>query len=135
MRIVFDSNVLLSAFGTRGICEALFALALESHQLFTSEYILSEVAEHLSAKFKAPKNRVSEIVAFLRQQCEIVAPAEVAKDECRDADDLAVLGTALASNADVLATGDRDLLALKKIQQAAIITPRALYNQLLNQRD
>lgn len=130
MRIVLDSNVLLAAFGTRGLCEALFAACVEGHELVTSEHILGELARHLAGKFRIPPRRAREIVAFVREQAEVVKPARVPKGACRDADDLPVLGTALAGRADLLVTGDEDLLSLAAYGPVAIVSPRACYERL-----
>ena len=57
MRIVLDTNVLLAAFGTRGLCEALVAACLESHDLVTSDHILAELREHLVKAFRLTGER------------------------------------------------------------------------------
>ena len=42
---------------------------------------------------------------------------------CRDPDDDAILGTAVAGNADCIVTGDSDLLVLERFQDVDIISP------------
>jgi predicted nucleic acid-binding protein len=54
MRVVLDSNVLVAAFGTRGLCEDVLRVCLSRHEICLSEVILSEVQEHLPKKFKLP---------------------------------------------------------------------------------
>jgi predicted nucleic acid-binding protein len=49
---------------------------------------------------------------------------------CRDKDDLPVLGTALAGQADYLVTGDKDLLALGEFHSTVILNPRSFYDRL-----
>jgi putative PIN family toxin of toxin-antitoxin system len=135
VRIVFDTNVLLAAFGTRGLCEALFGACLEEHDLVTSEHILEELARHLAGKFRMPKRRAAEIVAFVREQSEVVAPDTVAPEACRDPHDLPVLGTASAGRADLLVTGDSDLLCIGRFGKVDIVAPRACYERLLLEPD
>ena len=60
----------------------------------------------------------------------MVRPAKVPAGACRDRTDLAVLGTALAAEADCLVTGDRDLLELKTFQGIPILSPRAFHDRL-----
>lgn len=127
MKVVLDTNVLLAAFGTRGLCEALMAIVLERHELFFSEPILDETAEHLAGKFKVPAVRVKETIAFLRQHGRMIEPADLPQDACRDPDDVAILGTAVAARADCLVTGDQDLLSLRRYEGIAILAPRAFY--------
>jgi putative PIN family toxin of toxin-antitoxin system len=130
VRIVLDANVLLAGFGTRGLCEALIAACLESHDLVLSQHLLMETRRYLTTKFKVPAARAEEIIAFLREHAEVVKPSEVATTACRDPDDLAVLGTAIAGRADLLVTGDKDLLVLKEHAGIPILTPRACYERL-----
>ncbi len=131
MKVVLDTNVLLAAFATRGLCEAVFSVCLDRHEIFLSEPILTEVAKHLSGKFKLPSPRVQEIVALLRDHAALVVPADVPANSCRDADDLAILGTAAAASADALVTGDNDLLSLVQFQGVPILSPRAFYDKLV----
>lgn len=130
MRIVLDTNVLLAAFGTRGLCEALVAACLEGHELVTSEHILAELGRHLAGKFRMPARRAREIVAFVREHAEVVVAEEVPKDACRDPDDLPVIGTALAGRAALLVTGDAELLAVRRYEAVEIISPRECHARI-----
>lgn len=130
MRIVLDTNVLLAALGARGLCEALLAAYLEGHDLVASEHILGELRRHLLGKFRLPARRAAEVVAFVRDHAELVEPAPVPADACRDPDELPILGTAVAGRANLLVTGDADLLALGSYTGVPIVTPRECYRRL-----
>jgi putative PIN family toxin of toxin-antitoxin system len=52
-------------------------------------------------------------VLELRALSEVVAPADLELDDLRDADDAPILAALVANKADVLVTGDGDLLALR----------------------
>lgn len=130
MKVVLDANVLLAAFGTRGLCDSLLDVCLESHQLVLSEHILSEVQRYLGLKFKLPAAHVEQIIAFLREHAELVEPVDVPSGAFSDSDDLPVLGTALAGGVDYLVTGDRKLQALERFHGIPILSPRAFYDQL-----
>jgi putative PIN family toxin of toxin-antitoxin system len=119
---------------TRGVCEALLdaCVASDQHAIILSEHILDEFAHHAADKFGAPKEKVDHTVDVLRANCEVVQPADVPADACRDADDLPVLGTALAGQADCLVTGDRDLLVLRTFHSIHILSPRQLYDRLIS---
>jgi putative PIN family toxin of toxin-antitoxin system len=131
VRIVLDTNVLLAAFGTRGLCEGLLAACLEEHVLVTSNYILTELARHLTGRFRMNERRAREIVAFVREQSELVEPEVVAPGTCRDVDDLPIIGTALAGGADLLVTGDGDLLSIRRHGTLDIVSPRECYQRLV----
>jgi len=130
VKVVLDTNVLLAAFATRGLCEAVLAACLASHEIVLSEHILRELHRHLRGKFKMPPRQVDAILAFLRNSVTVVTPAKVTAGACRDQSDLAVMGTALAAGADCLVTGDRDLLDLKKFHGTPILSPRAFHDRL-----
>jgi putative PIN family toxin of toxin-antitoxin system len=127
LKVVLDSNVILAALGTRGLCEAVMGLSLEQHEVALSEPILAEVAKHLAGKFKVPAARVREIEGFLREHATIVDPVDVPASDCRDPDDCAILGTAIAAAAHCLVTGDKDLLDLKQYHAIKILSPRDFY--------
>jgi putative PIN family toxin of toxin-antitoxin system len=130
VKVVLDSNVLLAAFGTRGLCEALLEVCLAEHELYISNPIIEELKEHLPGKFKMIPSRVLEVVTFLKSEFNFVEPAKVARDVCRDPDDLMVLGTAIAAAADCIVTGDKDLLVLGKHNGIPILSPRNFYDQV-----
>jgi putative PIN family toxin of toxin-antitoxin system len=130
MRIVLDSNVLISALGTHGLCETVMLACLEHHEVIVSEYILKEVCAGLTGKFKVPAEQAQKVGEFLRKHCRIVCPGEIPKGACRDTGDLNVLGTAVAGNAHCLVTGDRDLLVLGEYGDIPIQSPRAFCETL-----
>jgi putative PIN family toxin of toxin-antitoxin system len=130
VKVVLDTNVILAAFATRGLCEAVLAVCLDRHSIILSEAILAEVTEHLADKFKLPAARIREIVSFLRGHATIVAPVDVRDDACRDPDDIPILGAAVAAQADCLVTGDQDLLTIGSFQGIPIKSPREFYKLL-----
>ncbi|HSM92246.1 MAG TPA: putative toxin-antitoxin system toxin component, PIN family [Anaeromyxobacteraceae bacterium] len=130
MRVVLDSDVLLAAFGTHGLCEALLAECLEGHVLVCSDHILQELERYLGGKFRVPAGEVTEIVRFVRAHCELAEPSDEPAGACPDPDDLPVLGTAVAGSADLLATGDAALLAMKDYKGIPIVTVRSCYERV-----
>jgi putative PIN family toxin of toxin-antitoxin system len=129
LRVVLDTNVLLAAFATHGLCEAVLEQALAAHQLVLSEHILDEVGRHLAGKFRMPPVRVREIAAFLREQGEVVEPGRVRPGTVKDATDLPVLGTAAAGNCGLLVTGDAELLRLGEFEGIPIVSPRECFER------
>lgn len=130
MRVVLDTNVLLAAIATHGLCQALVTLVFRDHAVILSEHILGEVAKHYRGKFKATKRQADAAVAILRANGELVEPVTVPLGTVRDKDDLPVLGTAVAGSAAVLVTGDQELLALRLFRGVAILSPRDFYERL-----
>jgi putative PIN family toxin of toxin-antitoxin system len=134
MKVVLDANIVIAAFATRGLCEALLELCLENHEIVLSEPILLEVGEKLRTKIRLPKATTEEILHFLRNHTSVVEPAEVPARVCRDPDDLLVLGTAKAARASYLVTGDRDLLSLQTFDDIPIVTPREFWESQAKRR-
>lgn len=124
MRIVLDSSVLIAAHITRaGVCTELLEDVLMQHQLVLSQYILDELARKLREKFGFPASSIRAIVKFLTGAATKVEPATLPPEVRRDQEDIPVLGTALAGEASLLITVDKDLLALVEFQGIAIIKP------------
>jgi putative PIN family toxin of toxin-antitoxin system len=125
MKIVLDSNVNVAAYASRGLCESIFELCLSEHELILCEDLLSEIEKNLRIKIKLPSKMVDTIKNFLQEHSIMFDPTPLPKDACRDADDMKVLGLAIASNADYIITGDKDLLILEHCQEIPILSPRA----------
>lgn len=134
MRVVLDSNVIVAAFASRGLCESILELCLDSHEVVLSEGLLAETRKNLSKKIKLPQAVIEEIMKFLREHSIILSPVFVPEGACRDSDDLEALGLAMASETPVIVTGDQDLLVLNKYEGIRILTPHAFSDMLHNKK-
>lgn len=130
MRIVFDSNVIIAAFATHGLCHSLFELCLCGHEIVIGDIILNEVEQKLRKRIKVPESVVRDILSYLKKHSVADRPVPVPKDACRDPKDLVILGLAAGSHAEYLVTGDVDLLVLKRYHETTILSPRQLYERL-----
>ncbi|MFO7798419.1 MAG: putative toxin-antitoxin system toxin component, PIN family [Rhodohalobacter sp.] len=131
MKIFADTNVLISAFTARGLCADLLEVILLDHQLITGEIVLDELNSVLLNKLNVPEKRVQNVLQFMRQHHVEPAPENPSKIKIRDEDDRWILESALRANADVLVTGDKDLLVISnKISQLKIISPRGFWELL-----
>ena len=130
MKIVFDTNVLISAVATRGLCNELWELCIKQHELFTCEAILNECETKFVRKLKLPPKMVTQLLTYIKDKSVMIKPVELAKNICRDVKDLPILGAAVSAKADVLVSGDEDLLVIEKYCDTNIIRPRQLWNLL-----
>jgi len=130
MRLVLDSNVIVAAFATRGLCHALFEYCLESHEVIICEEILGEVRAALLGKIKVPEKVVGQVDSYLRSSAELVRPAELSIGDLKDSSDLPILGAAVSSGAAYLVTGDGELLKLRKVSKTAIVSPRVFWEKM-----
>jgi len=129
MRVVLDTNVIIAAFATRGLCAELFEVCLVDHTIVISEHILSEIQKKLIEKIHLPKSTVQNIIDYFRSIAEVFEPEHV-ESVCRDKDDHKIIGIALAGNARFIITGNSDLLSLKKYKSVRIINPREYWTFL-----
>ena len=130
MRVALNTNVLVSAVATRGLCADVFNLVLAEHELIVGETVLTEVKRVLRERIRVPAKTVEELDALLRQEATIVSNAVPLRPSIRDKSDLPVVSEAVAGHAEVLVTGDKDLLELSEKPPVQILTPRALWEQL-----
>ena len=130
MKVYLDTNVLVSAFATRGLCADILHTVMAEHQLIVGEAVLAEVRRVLRQKIRLQPAAVSEVEALLRQQGLLVTDAASLAIKIRDADDLAILSEAVAGGADVLVTGDHDLLDIAAKAPLPIVTPRGFWELL-----
>ena len=82
-----------------------------------------------SQKIELPAETILEVIAFLEQQTVQPTPKTVSSIPVRDEDDQWILASALAAKAEVLVTGDKDLLDIAaKITGLTITDPRGFWN-------
>lgn len=130
MKVFFDTNVLIAAFATRGLCADLFAHVLLEHDLVVGEVVLGELRTKLRTKLKLPKKTIDEIEAQLRDSVVVKTPAKHLGLRISDPDDEWVVASALAGGADVLVTGDAAILKLGKRAPLPILSLRGLWELL-----
>jgi putative PIN family toxin of toxin-antitoxin system len=128
VRVFLDTNVLVAAFATRGMCADVVRTVLGEHEWVVSETVLGELRRVLSDKIGLPEKGVLSIIDFVRQQAKLADQKEGSPGvSLRDPDDVPVLNEALGGSVDVLVTGDKDLLELERVQEMRILTPRGFW--------
>lgn len=130
MKVYFDTNVVLAAFATRGLCADLFAHVLLEHEMLIGETVIRELRSKLRITLKLSKSAIDEIEALLRDQVVVSTPQKHLDLAISDADDEWIVAEATAGNADVLVTGDAALQRLGKRAPLAIVSPRGLWDRL-----
>lgn len=134
MKVFLDTNVLASAAATRGLCADVLREVLASHELFLSEQVLRELTRVLRSKFGIGQNLIDEFIRLLQQDSVPAEPSDVPRVSLRDKDDLRILGAAAAAGAEVLVTGDKELLALGHFEKLEILSPRQFWEKLRTQQ-
>ncbi len=134
MRIFLDTNVIVSAVATRGLCADVLHVVVAEHDLLVGKTVLKELRRVLRQKMRLPTATLNELDAFLRRHSTIVSKQAPLAVSLRDANDEAVLAEAIAGGADILVSGDRDLLQIADAAPIPILAPRGLWELLRSHR-
>jgi putative PIN family toxin of toxin-antitoxin system len=129
VKVLLDTNVIVSAFATRGLCADLFQAIVAEHQLVLSESVLGEVRTVLTRKLRVPRKAVEELEALLRGPAVVVGSLKGSRMKGLDDADAAVVAEAVAGKVDVLVSGDQDLLKLPQ-PPVVVVSPRGLWDVL-----
>ncbi len=132
MRVCLDTNVLVAAFATRGLCSDVLRTVLTEHELVLGEVIVSEFRRALKTKLRLPPERIAAAEAVFGAIEIVPKPKEAVVIPIRDRADRWILATAMAGSADVLVTGDVDLLSVAAKAPLPIISPRSFWELLRN---
>jgi len=127
-RVVIDTNVLVSRLLLPGSVPAkAVQKAVHEADMLMSEATLNELADVLARPKFDPYITIKERKEFIRLLGRIVemVPAVYTVYECRDPKDNKFLEVAVNGAAEVIVTGDEDLLALASFRNARIVTSAA----------
>jgi len=112
MKIIFDTNVIVSALIAHGLSSRVLDICLGRHQLIISPWIRYEAVSKLKDKTGAPKAGIARVSTFLHTVFYEIVPKGDKPTICSDNDDNNVLHLAKNSFPDLIITGDKDLLFL-----------------------
>jgi len=122
MRVVFDTNVFISAFlvpGGKGERALLLAIRREL-QLCTSLAILAETASKLRGKFSQSDADIKQALRLITRHAEVIKPS-LRLEVLEDRPDNRILECAVAAAADLVVTGDRHLLRVRTFRGIPIV--------------
>jgi putative PIN family toxin of toxin-antitoxin system len=127
--VVLDTNVVVAALVAEGLCREVVHRAARMRIVASSARLMHELEATLRRKFAVTPAADAFLKAF-RQQVPLVQPAKLPKAICRDPNDDIVLATAVAAKANLIVTGDEDLLVLETYDGIDIISPRRFLERL-----
>ena len=132
MKVVLDTNVLISAFTKpKGRVVVLWQAARRRrYQLLTSPAIVSEVAAKLRTKFTWEEPRIIYHSKLLIRAGKIIVPRLAIDVSKEDAADNRILECAAEGKADLIVSGDRGLLRMKSYSGIPIVRPIDLHRTL-----
>ncbi|MFH1951976.1 MAG: putative toxin-antitoxin system toxin component, PIN family [Pseudomonadota bacterium] len=122
MKIVFDTNIYISAFVIPGgNAEKAYLHAVDGDfELYTSVTILTELARKLEEKFGWEKQQIVQLITSISNVASVlkITPCLMVLS---DDPDNRILECALKAGAEFLVTGDKHLLKLKTYKDLEII--------------
>jgi len=123
VRVVFDTNIFISAFAIPGSLseKAMLKIIEGGDILVLSKDIINEVLLVLSSKFSRDKEGISHVAVILSELGELVKPIKKVSI-FKDDPDNRILECAIQGKADVLVTGDKEILQLREYERIRIIS-------------
>lgn len=131
MKAFLDTNVVLAAFLTQGVCHGLFQRAIAGEiEIVVSEQVLAEAEKHLRGKFHVSAAECAKTLSLVRATSQVVPIPAAPPKTSRDPDDNAILAAAVAAGVSHLVTGDKDLLVLDPPKGLRILKPAEFVHHL-----
>lgn len=122
VKVVLDTNILISALGFKGKPNHVLSLILQKQIVgITSPALFAEFQEVVSKKFPILASDLPKIERKIRKSFTIIQP-NISIKVSRDEDDNRVLEAAVEGGCNYIITGDQDLLDLKKYKKIKILT-------------
>lgn len=133
MRIIIDTNIFVSGLLGSPSCRKIYSLFKENKFIL----IISEILfEELKFVIERPKFHLlidneerKEVILFIKYRAIFIKPEEKI-NICRDIKDNKILECALKAKANLIVTGDKDLLTLKTFRGIPIIKPKDFIKEL-----
>ncbi len=136
MRTVPDTNIVVSGLLWRGNPRRILDTARDGIiELFTSPVLLEELEdvlrrEKFAKRLEAARVTVQELIEGYSALATVIDAAPIEPVILADPDDDAVLACALAADAEIIVSGDSDLLDLKEHRDIRILTATELLTEL-----
>jgi len=129
VRVFLDTNVLASALATRALCADVLRHVMTARELVVSAGALVELRRVLIRKFAVPARFVQPALAMLKESEVPWRHAVRLTLDLRDADDVEIVSAAVAAEADLFVTGDKEIQSLGQVEGLQIVSPRQFWDR------
>lgn len=130
MRVFLDTNVLIAAFASRGLCADVFRLVATDHELLIGAPVLVETRRILETKLRMDAPARMVVLQVLLRFVQVPAAKAPIALGIGDPDDEWVVACAIDASADIFVTGDKALLGLNRVGKLPIVSPREFWTRL-----
>ncbi|MEW6248790.1 MAG: putative toxin-antitoxin system toxin component, PIN family [Nitrospirota bacterium] len=131
MKVVFDTNILVSAMLWRGTpYRCLLAIRAGLAELILSPPIIDEFRNVLDKKFALTREEVEEGIALVQESARLIGIPGTLRVLTDDPEDDKFIETALVAGAQCLVSGDKHLLRLGDYRGIKVISARAFLDML-----
>lgn len=131
MKVVFDTNILVSAMLWRGTpYRCLLAIRAGLAELILSPPIMEELRGVLNKKFAMTKEEADANIAVVQESATLIEIPGTLRVVTDDPEDDKFIETALVAGAQWLVSGDKHLLRLGGYRGIKVISARAFLDML-----
>ena len=131
MRILIDTNILISGLFFGGIPRKILSELDENFSICVNEKIVAEYNAQIDKKISNPKYHLNEVLRekFFNsvQSFEMISDIKI----CRDPDDDKFINCAIDAKAIYIVSGDKDLLTIREYNDIQILTAREFFDLYL----
>lgn len=124
MKILIDTNVIVSGLIAKGVCFEILEDLVYSHTPIVTPFVLIECQEVLLHKFYLSPATVKSLLHVLERYFKKGESSTKPLKVCRDPDDNQILADALINKVDIILSGDKDLLSLERYEGIRMIAPK-----------
>jgi len=141
VKVVLDTNTIISGLlNPNGPPGRILNLAAQNEiTLATSDHLIEELSRamqyekvvNILTRRGWTKQDTAVFIEKLRKICKLTPGNPLLENVCRDPDDDWFLACAKEAEADVMVSGDKDLLTLEKYEEIRIIDARSFLNEYI----
>jgi uncharacterized protein len=124
MKILVDTNVIVSGLIAKGACFEIVEDLVYSHVPIVTPYVLAECQEVLSHKFNLSKSTIKSLLYVIERHFKRGDNSKNILNVYRDPNDNQILADAVINKVDIMLSGDKDLLVMEKYEGIKIIGPK-----------
>jgi len=133
LRVVVDTNVLVSALLNHGKPAELLARLIKEHQIILTNLIIDEFYEVMAEeRFRINDKDTQNFLSNILKRSKLVKPRSRYEVVLKDSDDNMIVNAAYKSEANFIVTGDKHLLNLKAFKRTEIVNVADMLEILKN---